>query len=157
MGWDAQSHLRIAVNAIITHKESGQTINVYSVHLDGHAREACHKSMELVMERASQYDYPVYIAGDFNATDLSYAHYVTDSNYHSAQYVAPSTDFSGTAGFDGQWIGVPNYTKKAIDHIFVSPEHFVPLEYKPCRDKWGKGYLHSDHLAIVSRVLLLSE
>ncbi len=152
MGWDALSYLRIAVNVILKHNESGQMLNVFSVHLDSHHREACHKSMELVMSRAAEYDYPVYIAGDFNATDISYAYHVTDANYHDAKAVSPITD----CGYTGSnWSGGIDKTGRPIDHIFVSPEYFIPTEYKICRDRWGDGYFHSDHFAIISRVLLI--
>lgn len=154
MGWDAYAYLRIAVNVILQHKESGQMLNVFSVHLDSHHREACHKSLELVMSRAEAYDYPVYIAGDFNATDLSYAYHITDESYHDAKELSQESDFGSTVS---GWQGGVDYASRAIDHIFVSPEHFIPTKYKACRDQWGEGYYHSDHFAVISEVLLITE
>lgn len=152
MGWDAYAYLRIAVNVILKHNASGQMLNVFSVHLDGHQRNACQKSLELVMQKASQHNYPVYIAGDFNATDISYAYHVTDSNYHDAKVVSPIADTGYTYS---SWSGAINNIGSAIDHMFVSPEYFVPQEYIICRDRWGDGYFHSDHFAIVSKVIFI--
>lgn len=154
MGWDAYAYLRIAVNVILKHNESGQMLNVFSVHLDSHHRNACHKALELVMSRAAEQDYPVYIAGDFNATEISYAYHVTDVNYHDAKAVSPITD----TGYTGSgWSGAVDKTGLPIDHIFVSPEYFIPREYIICRDRWGEGYFHSDHFAIVSKVLFVKQ
>ena len=148
IGWDAE-HKRICVNVLLRHKEKGGLLNVFDVHLDHKGALAQEKGLELVIERAAKYDYPVFVAGDFNVNDTSACYRVIASQMQDAQKTAVNSDYGST--FNG-WGKNTDYSSLPIDFCFVSKGNMKPLTFDICRDKWNETNYYSDHYAIRTNV-----
>ena len=152
-GWD-ESYYRIAVNVLLQHKTTGQYLNVFTVHL-GLTATSQVNGMQLILDEAQKYDYPTFIAGDFNCTDASNTYANTANLYRDTQKYAFVTESDDTFQSWGGKVG--DGQDYIIDFCFVSNEHFAALEFDICQDKWGENnanYL-SDHYALITKVALL--
>ena len=153
-GWD-ESHYRICVNVLLQHKTTGQYLNVFTVHL-GLTETSQVNGMQVILNEAQKYNYPTFIAGDFNCKNTSDTYANTANLYIDAQKYASITEYGDTFNSWGrkEYDGL-DYS---IDFCFVSREHFAALEFDICQDKWGannENYL-SDHYAIMTKVALLT-
>ena len=152
-GWD-ESYYRIAVNVLLKHKATEQYLNVFTVHL-GLTATSQVNGMQLILDEAAKYDYPTYIAGDFNCTDASQTYANTSAQYMDTQKFAYKTESGDTFH---SWGGNLSDDKDyIIDYCFVSGKHFAALEFDICQDKWGDNDANflSDHFAIMTKVALV--
>ncbi len=152
-GWD-DAYYRICVNVLLEHKTSGQMLDVYTVHL-GLTATSQKNGMQLILDRAAENNYPTYIAGDFNCTNTMDAYLITAEQYMDCQLAAPNTEYDDT--FQSWGGNVGDGENDIIDFCFVSGQHFAPVNFDICQDKWGDdnaNYL-SDHYAIITNVAML--
>ena len=153
-GWGA-TYYRICVNVLLKHKESGEHLNVFTVHLD-FATTPQVNGIRLIMERADEAGYPAYIAGDFNCDLTGSAYLAASEQYRDVRVYAPTTDFYTTCsgwGMEDHTSLIP--TEGIIDHCFVSKEHFVANTFEVLRTGLEDGFYPSDHYAIMAKVSLL--
>ena len=152
-GW-GESYYRILVNVLLQHKATGQHLNVFSVHL-GLVAAAQVNGMQLILDEAAKYDYPTFIAGDFNCTDQSETYANTSAMFRDTQKYASITESGDT--FQSWGSGLSDGKDYIIDFCFVSKEHFAALEFDICQDKWGDNDANflSDHFALITKVALL--
>lgn len=146
-GWDA-SHRRICVYAILEHRETGERIGVFNVHLDVSGIVARENGIKLVLEKIDEYEYPSFLCGDFNCTSEEIAYKLSADAMLDVQMSAPESD--GGATYNGWGNVSDNDERKQIDFCFVSREGIEPLKFEICRDRWGErseNFL-SDHYAL---------
>ena len=156
-GWGAQ-YSRTCINILLKHKTTGQYLNVFGTHLDFNTTAKVN-SVKLIMERIAAANeaagmlYPTFIAGDFNDGLGAEAYNEASTQYRDPRYYAPITDFYTTCAHWGT--ADDTSTGGIIDHIFVSPEHFINNELTVIRTRDETGFYPSDHFAVVAKVSLI--
>ncbi|MBO5059713.1 MAG: endonuclease/exonuclease/phosphatase family protein [Clostridia bacterium] len=151
LGWDAE-YYRICVNALLKHKETGEMLNVFDVHLDHVGSESRQKGLALVVQRAKAKGYQSVVMGDFNFQKSNTACYsaIADEMI-DCQQNAETTENGGTY----QNFGSVS-TQTPIDYIFVSKENMKPLTFDILTEKWtnddGEEKYYSDHYPIKATV-----
>ena len=152
-GWGA-SYYRICVRTLLEHKATGSKLDVFNVHLD--FNQANLEGARLVIERAKQSEYPVYVGGDFNTRYTMDTTYVElAAAFQDCQQVAHDTDL-GITGHEkfkyGDYEGVP------IDYCFLTRDVFDVLVFDVCRDRRtdNNSWL-SDHYPIKATVRYIYE
>ncbi|MBE5734532.1 MAG: endonuclease/exonuclease/phosphatase family protein [Clostridiales bacterium] len=146
-GWGA-TQVRICVNAVLKHKESGLKINVFNVHLDNKSAESRIKSVNMVLKKVKAKEYPAFVLGDFNCRVGSEPYNKMAKSMYDCQAKASITDSGCT--YQGFGADENTQTNTAIDFCFTTKKYITPVKFEICRDKWGENsdkYL-SDHYAI---------
>ncbi len=146
IGWGAKLP-RICVSTRLCHRQTGETLNVYNVHLDhGEADDPRTEGIRLVLERAKEVSGPAVVAGDFNCRDTSACYRVIAGEMKDCRFAAGQTDQGVTFhGWGTRTEGSP------IDFLFV-PQTASVRFFAIRRDTWGEGYHYSDHYAITAAV-----
>lgn len=135
-------------NFTVTHlREMASGAEFYAVdtHFDHKGLKARFMAAEQVVETMSQSEIPYFILGDFNTTEESYAYKTLTKLFLDASKVAPDTDSGRSYNKWGEHPteGLP------IDFCFVCPVNITVHSYKILRhDRWGDGYLYSDHFPV---------
>lgn len=131
--------------------------------------QAATKAVQTLSEVAA--GLPIILGGDFNTTDITIGHYtyeymVNQAGFKDCRYAAPQTDDSGTARIWGKTL---KNNGKRIDYIFVNGAGVKKYEVASgafLKDdtfvekvtesdlKTGKYYDISDHLPVVSTIIL---
>ena len=153
-GWGAK-YYRICVNALLEHQETGARVNVFNVHLDNVSEDARVNGLKLVLEKASQSQYPIFVCGDFNARINSDTYNVISQTLQDAQQTASVSDIGRTYHNGFQY---DDYDSTAIDFCFFSKEVFEISEFSICRDRRmdNNSYL-SDHYPIKTALKFIYE
>ena len=146
-GWGA-SYYRICVNVLLKQKDTGIYLDVYNVHLDHQVKEARVNGINLILDRASENNYPKFIAGDFNDVANSECYQAIYEKMLDCQLLSDTADFGTTYH---NWGAYGETAKESIDFCFVS-EEIIPLTFKICRDKTEDGLYYSDHYGVKATV-----
>ncbi len=146
-GWDA-NYPRTCTWVILENIETGEQYAHINTHLDNGGSLAREKGLEMILERAEDFDMPVVITGDFNfSTDSSLYTYMTEGEFSDTSCVALSADKGGTAHGYGGGIGT-----RPIDYILVNGEVSEILTFRIMREQYNGRY-PSDHYPIYSDMI----
>ena len=150
LGWDATIY-RVCTVAILKDLKNDKIIRFGNVHLDHIAPEASKNGTKLVIDRASESEYPAIQVGDFNydITTDRYAYCIEKMD--DTRLIAPNA--VTTSSYNG-W----NKNKIAdggnpIDHIFVSKGDFNVYSYEVF-SYLVDGLFASDHFPVVAKIEL---
>lgn len=158
-------------------KETGQEAVYAAIHVQTvpdtqravKSLQAATKAVQTLSEVAA--GLPIILGGDFNTTEVSAGHYtyeymVNQAGFKDCRYAAPQTDDSGTARIWGKTL---KNNGNRIDYIFVNGAGVKKYEVASgafLKDdtfvekvtesdlKTGKYYDISDHLPVVSTIIL---
>lgn len=144
--WGA-ANKRISVNAVLTHKESGLKINLFTVHLDHISELSRENGLALILEKAAGYDCPAILAGDFNTTEESDCYKVISSRMQDCRKAAAISD----GGLTYQNFGIRKDSDDSlpIDFCFVD-NSFKVFKFEIKDELAPDGTYYSDHYAIRS-------
>ena len=147
-GWDA-NYPRTCTWVVLENIETGEQYAHFNTHLDNGGAVAREKGLEIILEKASAYDMPVVITGDFNLSKGSDLYNVMVSGeFSDVATVAEVADSGGTAHGYGGGIGT-----NPIDFILVNEQVESVLTYKIMREKYNDRY-PSDHYPIYSDIII---
>lgn len=163
--------------AKLREKETGQEAVYAAIHVQTvpdiqravKSLQAASTAVETLAEVAQ--GLPIILGGDFNTTEASLGHFTYDymvnqAGYKDCRYAAPQTDSSGTARIWGKTL---KNNGNRIDYIFVNgasvnqyqvasgaflKDDTYVEEVTEADLKTGKYYDISDHLPVVSTVIL---
>ena len=146
-GWDA-NYPRTCTWVVLENIETGEQYAHINTHLDNGGAQAREKGLEMILERAADFDMPVVITGDFNFSRDSQLYTVmTSGEFSDSAAVANAADTGSTAhGYGGGTNGNP------IDFILVNEQVEEVLTYKIMREKYNDRY-PSDHYPIYSDMI----
>ena len=145
-GWDADYH-RICVHALLR-SCYGNYLDVYNTHLEWAGERARNEGLRLIVDRASESQYPSIICGDFNAPEDEDTYDIIGSRFNDTAKLAPVSDSGWTAHdwglFDPEW-------SKPIDFIFTSKNIKVD-KFDILQDVISEGVYYSDHYAVTAKL-----
>ncbi len=154
-GWDAVCK-RICTWVILEEKESGKRYAHMNAHMDHIGVKARENGAKLIAEKASSFDMPVVVTGDFNTDEGTDAYNtIISAGFMDTKYCADETMSMGTY----HNFGMKNVEKKGaspIDFIFVSYAKAKVESYKVLSGKVDGAY-SSDHYPVVSKMKLCYE
>lgn len=149
-GWDGACH-RICTFAKLKDLKTGQVFVHYNTHLDHEGKEARTKGAELILEKLSKQDHPVFLTGDFNLLEKSKVYdSILDSGLNDVKYIAEDSMAFGTINY---FINFHFRFVPPIDFIFASDQVTVQ-SYKVHYQYRYNNQPVSDHYAIYSDVNL---
>lgn len=150
VGWDAALP-RICTFARLVTKNSGDTLNVWNMHLDHMGITARYKSIALLVVMINDFDkalwlQPMIIMGDLNSTPL-------DDPAHTMLKFAEDTrtaTLTPPLGPDATFNGFAplNTESKRIDYIFV--RNLTTIAQEHIDTKRSNGLWLSDHLPVMA-------
>ena len=153
VGWDAKQP-RIVIWTILKIKKTGEYLVLFNTHLDNIGKRARIESVNLIMDRISNYSAPVILAGDFNDSPQSKLYQIitggqsgmvdTDNSAHRKQGISYTFHDFGK---------IQKTKRNKIDYIFVKgfktiKKSVIPLE------KQIKNVFLSDHNPILVTLIL---
>ena len=146
-GWDA-NYNRTCTWVVLENLETGEQYAHVNTHLDNGGAIAREKGLQMVLDKASEFDMPVVITGDFNFSKASENYtLMTSGAFSDTAELANAADIGGTAhGYGGGTGGSP------IDFILVNKKISQVLTYKIMREKYNDRY-PSDHYPIYSDMI----
>lgn len=146
--WGA-ANKRISVNAVLRHKASGLTFNVYTVHLDHISELSRENGLSLILRRAARYDYPALLCGDFNTDEQSDCYSIIADSMQDCRKVAPVTD----SGLTYQNFGLKKEKPDSLPIDFCFADNaFKVFEFDIKNETASNGVYYSDHYAITTRI-----
>ena len=149
-GWDASLPRNCSWVLLEDNATKFQFV-VMNTHFDYKGLEARPRSAELILKMADQWNLPVIITGDFNASESSSTYQtLLNGNYDNTKYVANHTmSWATSPGFfdKGTQFG------EVIDHILIRKNTFKVDEYKVITEDYGGGRV-SDHYPIMAILTL---
>ena len=143
VGWDAKHH-RTCTWAVLKNKETGECYAHINTHLDHVGNEARVNGLELILEKAAEFDdMPVVVTGDFNFPKGSALYNkLVSGELTDAAEIAQTADSGCTShGYKGSIDGNP------IDFICVNEKITDVKAYSVMREKYNDRYV-SDHYPI---------
>ena len=142
IGWDAKYH-RTCTWAVLESRETGERYAHVNTHLDNRGAEARTKGLDLVLQKAAEFDMPVVVTGDFNfpkGSDLYKQ--LTAGELTDVSAIAEKADSGCTShAYNGTVKGSP------IDFILVNEKITDVKSYNIMREKYNDRYV-SDHYPI---------
>ncbi len=146
-GWDA-NYNRTCTWIVLESLETGEQYAHVNTHLDNGGAIAREKGLQMVLDKASEFDMPVVITGDFNFSKTSENYtLMTSGAFSDTAVLANAADIGGTAhGYGGGTGGSP------IDFILANEKISQVLTYKIMREKYNDRY-PSDHYPIYSDMI----
>lgn len=142
IGWDAKYH-RTCTWAVLENRETGERYAHVNTHLDNRGAEARTKGLDLVLQKAAEFDMPVVVTGDFNfpkGSDLYKQ--LTAGELTDVSAIAEKADSGCTShAYNGTVKGSP------IDFILVNEKITEVKSYNIMREKYNDRYV-SDHYPI---------
>ena len=152
LGWGA-NYYRICVQVVLRHKQSGELLNVFNLHLDHQVEAARVNGLALVMEKVTAAAGHSIVAGDFNTEATSGCYEIIGNAMTDCQSVAQNVGIT----YQG-WGKEDDGFTTPIDFIFTDKANTTVKSYKVCKDMWtdatGASRYYSDHYAISSLVEL---
>ena len=152
-GWDANAY-RIAAFCTLKEKISGNTFNVYNVHLDHIGQEARVNGAQMVVDHINESGLPTILLGDFNAyeTNPMYDVVTEDGGLEDVKYSA-ETVVNDTNTYNA-WNQSARSKNPPIDFIFYTPGDFEVESYQVLDEDLGRdqGIYASDHFAVVADI-----
>ena len=148
MGWDAM-YKRTCTWAVLENKETKKQYAHVNTHLDNSGKDARIKGLQLVMDKAAEFDMPVVVTGDFNfpkGSDL-YKKLTADKLTDSAVVAAKADSGCTSHGYKDVITGNP------IDFVLVNEKISDIKSYKIIREK-KNGKFISDHYPIYSDMVI---
>lgn len=141
-GWDAKHH-RTCTWAILENRETGEQYAHINTHLDHKGTEARVNGLDLILERAAEFDMPVVVTGDFNFPKNSdlYKQLVSGCLTDSSSIAEVADSGCTSHGYKGTVKGNP------IDFILVNEKITTVKSYNIIRDKYNDRFV-SDHYPI---------
>lgn len=143
-GWDAKHH-RTCTWVVLENKESGECYAHINTHLDHRGTEARINGLELILQKAAEFDMPVVVTGDFNfpkGSDL-YKKLVSDKLTDVSDIALTADSGCTSHGYNGGTSGNP------IDFICVNEKITDVKSYSIIRESYNDRYV-SDHYPIYS-------
>jgi len=145
--WGSQ-YIRICTNMLLRHKESGERLNVFNVHLDI-SQSAPPQQIKVVLDKVKESPYPAVVTGDLNCFFGSNCYNIISAEMQDCQQTALETDSGCT--YNG-WGTVADNAATPVDYCFASKENVKPLVFEICRDRWNEGSYLSDHYPIRTEI-----
>ncbi len=142
IGWDAKYH-RTCTWAVLESRETGERYAHVNTHLDNRGAEARTKGLDLVLQKAAEFDMPVVVTGDFNFPQGSDLYkQLTAGELTDVSAIAEKADSGCTShAYNGTVKGSP------IDFILVNEKITDVKSYNIMREKYNDRYV-SDHYPI---------
>ncbi len=149
IAWDAL-YRRLAVWAKLQDLTTGDTFYYCAVHLEQSGQTAKRKGAEVTVEQMLQIagDYPCFIAGDFNAQSSVDAVHLPFKAYFQSAYDISETTPVG----NGSYCNWQPASTHRIDHLYG--RYYRSLSYMMITEDYGRSSTPSDHLPLVSEVIL---
>ncbi len=148
LGWDAK-YYRTCTWVVLENKQTGEQYAHINTHLDNAGAEARTNGLDLVLEKATSFDMPVVVTGDFNfGKGTALYRQLTSGALKDTAAIAEIADSGATAhGYAGGVSGNP------IDFICINEKISTVKTYKIIRDKYNDRYV-SDHYPIYSDMII---
>ena len=136
--WEAD-YYRICTTVKLKDKLTGKELALFNTHIDYKSEDTKLKSVELINEKAAEFDCPIVLTGDFNSVPESSAIERAKTYFTEAGEGKP----------DGDKITFNNYLgagQKKIDYVFYKG-NLESLSYNVIDKTYGK-IIPSDHYPI---------
>lgn len=136
--WEAD-YYRICTAVRLKDKLTGNELAIFNTHIDYKSEDTKLKSVDLINEKAADFDCPIVLTGDFNSVPASSAIERTKTYFTEAGEGKP----------DGDKITFNNYLgdrQKKIDYVFYKG-NIESLSYSVIDRTYGK-IIPSDHYPI---------
>lgn len=148
IGWDGRTRA-ICTWAKLTDLKSGSTFVVMNTQLDSYGSNAPQNGMNLICQKAAEFDCPVILCGDLvsNDTGKPYRAAISAGFLDSAAVAATTEGVGGTLNN----YGTSAESAKASDFVFASVGNTRIGSYRVIRDLIDEGYV-SSHWAILVEI-----
>ena len=154
VGWDGRTR-SICTWAILKHNVTGEEFAVMNTMLDPYGKNARTNGMNLILERAKEFDCPVILCGDMqNVAKNSVIKKVKASGFFDAQSIAASGDKTETATVNNAFGTITSFATKS-DYIFTSYGDFKVESHEIDKTRIDEAYI-SNHWILYSELTLLS-
>ncbi|MGM9681103.1 MAG: hypothetical protein ACI3XR_06320 [Eubacteriales bacterium] len=148
VGWDGRTRA-ICTWAKLTDLQSGKTFAVMNTQLDSYGSKSPLNGMNLICERAEDFDCPVILCGDLVSGDTGkpYQAAISAGFLDSASAALIAEEVGSTVNNYGS----SNASAKATDFIFATLGNTRVEHYRVIRDLIDGGYV-SSHWAILAEI-----
>jgi len=148
LSWDS-NYRRITVYTKLQDKNSKEIFYFFSTHLDNGGIVARREGSRLNIEKATKLagSYPVFIVGDFNATQEEATMYNTMAAYYDDSRLISTSTPVGIVGTFCNWSANATSAKR-IDYIFC--KHVNVETYKTINSNYGRSVTPSDHYPVLT-------